>query len=88
MKKTYSIFDAFKDDQTRQWSFSRISGAVLLFWVLYFATVLVYRNGTVTDELYKVFALFVGYTTAAYGLNKGISHFNRSKNYDIEDKEA
>ena len=88
MKKTYSLFDVFKDDQTKQWSFSRISGAILLVWVLYFATTVVASKGTVSDELYKVFALFIGYTTAAYGLNKGISHFSRSKNYDIEDKEA
>lgn len=78
MKKT-SWLDPFKDDRTNQWSFSRVSGAVLLVWVVVVASVLIYKSGTVTTQVYQLMALFVGYTTAAYGLNKGISHFSRNR---------
>lgn len=87
MKKT-SWLDPFKDDRTNQWSFSRISGAVLLVWVVVVASVLIYKSGTVTTQVYQLMALFVGYTTAAYGLNKGISHFGRNKFIGSDDEDS
>lgn len=90
--KTY-WYDAFKDDQTKQWSFSRVSGAVVLLWVCIVASILIYKQGTISTQVYQLMALFVGYTTAAYGLNKGISHFGRNRfiediDEDEDDKEC
>ena len=92
MKRT-SWLDPFRDDQTKQWSFSRVSGAVVLLWVCVVASVLIYKNGTISTNVYQLMALFVGYTTAAYGLNKGISHFSRnrfigSSEDDVDNKEC
>ena len=85
MKRT-SWLDPFKDDQTKQWSFSRVSGAAVLLWVCVVASLLIYKTGTIPVSVYQLMALFVGYTTAAYGFNKGISHFSRNR-FISEDSE-
>jgi len=84
MRKT-SLLDTFKDDKTRMWSFSRISGAFVLAWVVVVCTCLIWMDKTVSTNIYKLAVLFVGYSASAYGINKGFSHFSRLNDYDYDE---
>lgn len=78
MKKTYSKFsDAFKDDKTLMWSFSRLTGAVLLVWVFVVSSWLIYNNGDISANVVSLINTFVLFAGGAYGVNKGVSHFSR-----------
>lgn len=73
----FKISSALKDDKTQMWSFSRISGAVSLVWVFVVATVFVYLRGDVPTNITHVMELFMTFAGAAYGVNKGVSHFSK-----------
>jgi hypothetical protein len=66
------FLDMFKDDYTKQWSFARISAAlVILYWFL-FAVVI----GVTERKLIDIPSGWLAYAMAAYGLNKAASTLN------------
>ena len=77
MKKISCISDALKDDKTHMWSFSRLAGAILLIWVFIVSSTLVYFKGDITTNIVHVIELFMLFAGAAYGVNKGVSHFSK-----------
>lgn len=71
-----SLKDQLKDDKTKQWSFARISAAVVMVWVMGMATWLILSKGDVATNTTGLLKVLIAYVAGAYGINKGISHFS------------
>ncbi len=66
------LLDMFKDDATKQWSFARISAALVVFACLSYSAWV----GITEKKLVDIPTNWLTYAMAAYGLNKVASTLN------------